>query len=69
MSASAASVPTDLVSPERAQLLLPLLETSLSGVFAVGDVRANSAKRVAAAAGEGSMAVRFAHQHLGQLAS
>jgi thioredoxin reductase (NADPH) len=46
-----------------------LLETSLPGVFAVGDVRANSIKRVAAAAGEGSMAVRFANQHLGQLAS
>jgi len=35
------------------------LETSLPGVFAVGDVRANSGKRVAAAVGEGSMAVRF----------
>jgi thioredoxin reductase (NADPH) len=46
-----------------------LLETSLPGVFAVGDVRANSVKRVAAAAGEGSMAVRFAQQYLGQLAS
>ena len=43
-----------------------LLETSLPGVFAVGDVRANSVKRVAAAAGEGSMAVRFAQQYLGQ---
>src|SRR5262249_13471820 len=46
-----------------------LLETSLPGVFAVGDVRANSVKRVAAAVGEGSMAVRFAQQYLGQLAS
>jgi thioredoxin reductase (NADPH) len=43
-----------------------LLETSLPGVFAVGDVRANSVKRVAAAAGEGSIAVRFAQQYLGQ---
>jgi thioredoxin reductase (NADPH) len=43
-----------------------LLETSLPGVFAVGDVRANSVKRVAAAVGEGSMAVRFAQQYLGQ---
>jgi thioredoxin reductase (NADPH) len=42
-----------------------LLETSLPGVFAVGDVRANSVKRVAAAVGEGSMAVRFAQQYLG----
>jgi len=44
-----------------------LLETSLPGVFAVGDVRANSVKRVAAAVGEGSMAVRFAQQYLGQM--
>jgi len=42
-----------------------LYETSLPGVFAVGDVRAGSAKRVAAAAGEGSMAVRLVQQHLG----
>jgi thioredoxin reductase (NADPH) len=46
-----------------------LLETSLPGVFAVGDVRANSVKRVAASVGEGSMAVRFAQQYLGQLGS
>ena len=43
-----------------------LLETSLPGVFAVGDVRANSVKRVAAAVGEGSMAVRFAQEYLGE---
>ena len=41
-----------------------LLETSLPGVFAVGDIRANSIKRVAAAVGEGSMAVQFVHQVL-----
>jgi thioredoxin reductase (NADPH) len=46
-----------------------LLETSLPGVFAVGDVRADSVKRVAAAVGEGSMAVRFAQQYLGQVTS
>ena len=46
-----------------------LLETSLPGVFAVGDVRANSVKRVAASVGEGSMAVRFAQQYLGRLGS
>ena len=46
-----------------------LLETSLPGVFAAGDVRANSIKRVAAAAGEGSMAVRFVQHYLGQPAS
>jgi thioredoxin reductase (NADPH) len=41
-----------------------LLETSRAGVFAVGDVRSGSIKRVAAAAGEGAMAVRLVHEHL-----
>ena len=41
-----------------------LLETSLPGVFAAGDVRAGSAKRVAAAVGEGAMAVGFVHAHI-----
>ncbi len=44
-----------------------LLESSLPGVFAVGDVRANSVKRVAAAVGEGSMAVRLVQQYLGKV--
>lgn len=43
-----------------------LLETSLPGVFAVGDVRAGSIKRVAAAVGEGSMAVQFVHKVLAE---
>ncbi len=41
-----------------------LLETSVPGVFAVGDIRAGSLKRVAAAVGEGSMAVQFVHKIL-----
>jgi thioredoxin reductase (NADPH) len=41
-----------------------LLETSLPGVFAVGDVRGGSIKRVASAVGEGSIAVAFIHQVL-----
>lgn len=41
-----------------------LLETSLPGVFAVGDVRGGSIKRVASAVGEGSIAVTFVHQLL-----
>jgi thioredoxin reductase (NADPH) len=41
-----------------------LLETSLPGVFAVGDVRRGSMKRVASAVGEGSIAVAFVHQVL-----
>jgi thioredoxin reductase (NADPH) len=40
------------------------LETSLPGVFAAGDVRSGSIKRVAPAVGEGSMAVRLVHQYL-----
>jgi thioredoxin reductase (NADPH) len=40
------------------------LETSVPGVFAVGDVRAGSVKRVAAAVGEGSTAIRSVHAHL-----
>jgi thioredoxin reductase (NADPH) len=41
-----------------------LLETSLPGVFAVGDVRSESIKRVASAVGEGSIAISFVHQVL-----
>jgi len=44
-----------------------LLETSRPGVFAAGDVRSGSAKRVAAAVGEGSMAVLFVHEYLKQM--
>jgi len=43
-----------------------LLETSLPGVFAVGDVRGGNIKRVASAVGEGSIAVAFVHQVLHQ---
>jgi thioredoxin reductase (NADPH) len=43
-----------------------LFEASLPGVFVVGDVRTGSVKRVAAAVGEGSMAVRFVQQYLEQ---
>ena len=41
-----------------------LLETSTPGVFAVGDVRHGSVKRVAAAVGDGSIAIRLAHDYL-----
>ena len=43
-----------------------LLETSVPGVFAVGDIRAGSVKRVASAVGEGSMAVQFVHRVLAE---
>ena len=45
-----------------------LLETSVPGVFACGDVRCSPVKRVAAAVGEGSMAIAFVHQFLQQQA-
>jgi thioredoxin reductase (NADPH) len=41
-----------------------LLETSVPGIFACGDVRSSQVKRVAAAVGEGSMAIAFVHQFL-----
>ena len=43
-----------------------LLETSLPGVFAVGDVRGGNVKRVASAVGEGSIAIAFVHQVLAE---
>lgn len=44
-----------------------LMESSIPGVFAVGDVRSGSVKRVASAVGEGSIAVQFIHQYLSKL--
>jgi thioredoxin reductase (NADPH) len=44
-----------------------LLETSVPGVFACGDVRSSPVKRVAAAVGDGSMAIAFVHRHLAGL--
>ncbi|HZA98320.1 MAG TPA: FAD-dependent oxidoreductase [Gemmatimonadales bacterium] len=43
-----------------------LLETSLPGIFAAGDVRSGSTKRVAAAVGEGAITVSFVHAHIGK---
>jgi thioredoxin reductase (NADPH) len=58
-------LPEDL-STARWPLARPpyLLETSLPGVFAIGDVRGGSIKRVASAVGEGSIAISFVHQVL-----
>jgi thioredoxin reductase (NADPH) len=44
-----------------------LLEASVPGIFVAGDVRHRSVKRVASAVGEGSIAVQFIHQYLGEL--
>jgi thioredoxin reductase (NADPH) len=60
----------DLLEEDRAAAHWPLarppllLETSLPGVFAVGDVRRGNIKRVASAVGEGSIAITFVHQVL-----
>jgi thioredoxin reductase (NADPH) len=59
----------DLDGARRADGREPLLlETSLPGVFAAGDVRSGSVKRVAAAVGEGAMAVQFVHRYLAERA-
>ena len=44
-----------------------LLETSVPGIFAAGDVRSGSTKRCATAVGEGAMVVSFVHQHLSRV--
>ena len=46
-----------------------LLETSLPGVFAVGDVRSGSVKRIASAVGEGSICVQFVHRALREISA
>jgi thioredoxin reductase (NADPH) len=63
---------SDLTVEELAQFNWPLkrspfhLETSLPGVFAVGDVRAGNVKRVASAVGEGSVSVSLVHRFLAE---
>ena len=49
--------------------LASALETSVPGVFAVGDVRSGSVKRVAAAVGEGAQVVAALHAYLAQTGS
>lgn len=44
-----------------------LLETSRPGVFAAGDARSGSVKRVASAVGEGSISVQFVHEFLKEM--
>jgi thioredoxin reductase (NADPH) len=61
--------PTDAISPSAWNLSRPpqMLETSLPGVFAVGDVRAGNVKRVASAVGEGAIAIHLVHRALAEL--
>ena len=44
-----------------------ILETSLPGVFAVGDIRSGNVKRVASAVGEGSIAIHLVHRALAEM--
>ncbi|HSY23964.1 MAG TPA: hypothetical protein VK841_17670, partial [Polyangiaceae bacterium] len=61
---------TDLTADELNKAHWPLgraprlMETSLPGIFAVGDVRSGSVKRVASAVGEGSVCVQLVHRAL-----
>jgi thioredoxin reductase (NADPH) len=59
--------PEDLVAARWPHRRAPyLLETSLDGVFAVGDVRSGSVKRMASAVGEGSICVQLVHKILAE---
>ncbi|MEI9923488.1 MAG: FAD-dependent oxidoreductase [Bradyrhizobium sp.] len=60
LAAAQAPIPWPLLRPPR------MLETSLPGVFAVGDARSGNVKRVAAAVGEGSIVVHHVHQTLSE---
>jgi thioredoxin reductase (NADPH) len=60
-------LPGDLTAAQWPLARPPLLfETTLPGIFAVGDVRAGSVKRVAAAVGEGSVCVQLVHKVLAE---
>ena len=59
------SLPNDVISGATFAGRAPFpYETSIPGIFAAGDVRSGSSKRVATAVGEGSAAVRFVHEYL-----
>ncbi|HTU69886.1 MAG TPA: FAD-dependent oxidoreductase [Candidatus Baltobacteraceae bacterium] len=63
-------LPPEIERDARGFVLTPhVLETTVPGIFAVGDVRSGSIKRVAAAVGEGSMAIALVHQYLAQSTS
>jgi thioredoxin reductase (NADPH) len=54
----------DVTPAQRSEDEPLLLETSMAGVFAAGDVRHGSVKRCASAVGEGSIAIRLVHEYL-----
>jgi thioredoxin reductase (NADPH) len=55
-----------MTGPDSARAGALFLETSLRGIFAAGDVRHGSIMRVASAVGEGALAVKLVHAHLGR---
>ena len=57
------------VQPQRLTRATLPFETNMPGIFAVGDVRSGSIKRVASAVGDGAVAVRLVHDHLAQLSA
>ena len=67
------SSPGEIWMPRLAPPVWPLtrspqmLETSLPGVFAVGDVRSGNVKRVASAVGEGAIAIHLVHRALAEV--
>jgi len=64
LTGASAAARRDGAAGEREPRHVAPLETNRPGVFAVGDVRSGSVKRVASAVGEGAMSVRLAHEHL-----
>jgi thioredoxin reductase (NADPH) len=61
-------LPEDLLTAHWAPTRRPhLLETSIPGVFCVGDARSTSVKRVASAVGEGSICIQLVHRALAEL--
>jgi thioredoxin reductase (NADPH) len=62
-------LPSEIERDERGFVVAgPTYETSLPGVFAIGDVRAGSVKRVASAVGEGSVVIQHVHRYLESVA-
>ena len=58
-------LPTEIERDERGFVVAgPTYETSVAGIFAIGDLRADSVKRVASAVGEGSVVIQHVHRYL-----
>ncbi len=64
LTGPAAAAPAARMHVQEAASPRSSLETSLPGIFAAGDVRSGSTKRVASAVGEGAMAIRLVHERM-----